>query len=127
MSILTLLVLAVGVAQAAAPAPSSTPPPTIIRIKSTPFCQVFRDNILQAVEGLRFNDRVISEGKSTLSKWAYDSVLENSRVDDAGIHWTIISWACSCTKRRRISGASTAYSTIRIASRRILRPMPTVN
>jgi hypothetical protein len=85
MSILTLLVLAVGVAQAAAPAPSSTPPPTIIRIKSTPFCQVFRDNILQAVEGLRFNDRVISEGKSTLSKWAYDSVLENSRVDDAGI------------------------------------------
>jgi hypothetical protein len=85
MSIVTLLVVAVTVAQAVAPAPASTPPPTIIRIKSTPFCQVFRDNILHAVEGLRFNDRVISEGKSTLSKWAYDSVLENSSVDDAGV------------------------------------------
>ncbi len=86
MSILTLTVLAVVVAQAAAPGPSSSPPPpTIIRIKSTPFCQVFRDNILTAVDGLRFNDRVIDESKSTLAKLAYDSVLENRKVDGAGI------------------------------------------
>jgi hypothetical protein len=85
MSVLQVVVLAVGVAQAAAPVPSSSPPPTIIRIKSTPFCQVFRENILNAVNGLRYNDRVIDESKSTLAKWAYDSVLEDRNVDGAGL------------------------------------------
>lgn len=87
MTILTPVVLAVGLAQVVAPAPmtSPTPPPTIIRIRSTPFCQVFRDNVLVAVEGLRYNDRVIDESKSTLAKWAYDSVMEDPRVDGAGL------------------------------------------
>jgi hypothetical protein len=87
MSVLQVVVLAAGVAQAAAPAAtaSPSPPPTIIRIKATPFCQVFRDNILSAVNGLRYNDRVIDESKSTLAKWAYDSVMEDPRVDGAGL------------------------------------------
>lgn len=85
MSILTAALLAIGVAQAPAPAASPTPPPTIIRIKSTPFCQAFRDNILNAVIGLRYNDRVIDESKSTLSKLAFDSVAEDPRVSTAGL------------------------------------------
>lgn len=85
MTILTPIVLAVGLAQAApASTASPTPPPTIIRTKSTPFCQVFRDNILVAVDGLRYNDRVIDESKSTLAKWAYDSVMEDPKIDGAG-------------------------------------------
>lgn len=86
MSILALVVvLATQTAPAAAPVPTTSPPPTIIQIKSTPFCQVFRDNILSAVNGLRYNDRVIDESKSTLAKWAYDSVQEDPRVDGAGL------------------------------------------
>jgi hypothetical protein len=85
MTILPVLVLAVAVAQTGAPASSPSPPPTIIRIKSTPFCQVFRDNILNAVNGIRYNDRVIDESKSTLAKWAYDSAMEDPRVDGAGL------------------------------------------
>ena len=85
MSILALVVLAVEVTGAAAPRPSSSPPPTIIRTTSTPFCQTFRDNILSAVNGLRYNDRVIDESKSTLAKWAYDSVLEDPKGDGAGL------------------------------------------
>jgi hypothetical protein len=87
MTVLTSIVAAVGLAQAGLPAPtaSPSPPPTIIRIKSTPFCQVFRDNILNSVNGLRYNDRVIDESKSTLARWAYDSVMEDPRVDGAGL------------------------------------------
>jgi hypothetical protein len=86
VSLLAAVVLATGVAQAApAPPASPSPPPTIIRIRATPFCQVFRDNILSAVNGLRYNDRVIDESKSTLAKWAYDTVMEDPRVDGAGL------------------------------------------
>ena len=86
MSILALVVvLAVEAPAAPAPVSNPSPPPTIIRIKSTPFCQVFRDNILSAVNGLRYNDRVIDESKSTLAKWAYDSVQEDPRIDGAGL------------------------------------------
>ena len=85
MSILPVALLAAAVAQVPAPAVSPTPPPTIIRIKSTPFCQAFRDNILNAVVGLRYNDRVIDESKSTLSKLAFDSVAEDPRISTAGL------------------------------------------
>jgi hypothetical protein len=72
-----LLVLA----QITQPAPSVTPPApkTIIRIKSTPFCTVFRENVFHAVEGLRVNDVVIDQGQLLLSKWAYDSIADTGK------------------------------------------------
>jgi hypothetical protein len=76
------LLAAFSVAQAPAPSPSATPPKTIIRIKSTPFCQVFRDNIFHAVEGLRINDKVIDQGRMVMAKWAYDNVVD--RTDSVG-------------------------------------------
>ncbi len=69
-----LLPLTLQVAQG--PAPSPTPPPTIIRLKVSPFCKVFRENIFEAVKGLRINDVVIDQGRAVLAKWAYDSVVD---------------------------------------------------
>jgi hypothetical protein len=66
------------------PSPSATPPKEIIRVRSTPFCQVFRQNIFRAVEGLRINDAVIDHGRSVLSKWAYDSVVDQKRNSRIG-------------------------------------------
>lgn len=80
-----LAVLAAALIAQTTPVAASSPPPTIIRIRSTPFCQAFRDNILSAVNGLRYNDRVIDEGKSTLARWAYDSVMVDPRIDGAGL------------------------------------------
>jgi hypothetical protein len=78
-----LLVLA----QITQPAPSVTPPApkTIIRIKSTPFCTVFRENVFHAVEGLRVNDMVIDQGQLLLSKWAYDSIADTGKIEAGGL------------------------------------------
>jgi hypothetical protein len=73
-----LLISAFQVAQISARGSAQTPPPTIIRLKTTPFCQVFRDNVFKAVQGLRVNDLVIDQGRSILSKWAYDSATESN-------------------------------------------------
>ncbi|HVR45862.1 MAG TPA: hypothetical protein VMT95_04415 [Candidatus Binatia bacterium] len=64
-----------------APAPNPTPPPalkTIIRMKTSPFCEAFRENVFHAVEGLRVNDRVIEQGRSLLAKTAYDGVVDRT-------------------------------------------------
>jgi hypothetical protein len=66
------------------PSVSPTPPKTIIRIRSTPFCTVFRENVFHAVQGLRVNDFVIDQGRSLLAKWAYDSVADSGRFGGAG-------------------------------------------
>ncbi len=76
---LALLLAQVPVAQ---PNPSPTPK-TIIRLKSTPFCTVFRENLFHAVQGLRINDLVIDQGQSVLAKWAYDSVVDKSKFGGA--------------------------------------------
>jgi hypothetical protein len=82
---LLLLLFAFQVAQVTdQPSPSATPPKEIIRIRSTPFCQVFRQNIFGAVEGLRINDAVIDRGRSVLSKFAYDSVVDQKRYSRVG-------------------------------------------
>jgi hypothetical protein len=65
------------------PNPSSAPPKTIIRIRSTPFCTVFRENVFFAVQGLRINDLVIDQGRAVLAKWAYDSVVDAGRFGGA--------------------------------------------
>lgn len=75
-----LLVLAQA-SQIAFPSPSPTPPKTIIRIKATPFCTVFRDNVFHAVQGLRINDLVIDRGQSMLAKWAYDSIVDRGKIN----------------------------------------------
>ena len=62
------LILALQTSPGVAPSPSSTPK-TIIRTKTSPFCQTFRDNVFYAIEGLRINDRVLDEGHSLLSTW----------------------------------------------------------
>lgn len=79
------LSLLLAQAPAAPPSPSPAPPPlkTIIRIRSTPFCTVFRENVFHAVQGLRINDLVIDQGRSVLAKWAYDSVADNGRFGGA--------------------------------------------
>ncbi len=61
------------------PNPSPGHLKTIIRIRSTPFCTVFRENVFLAVQGLRINDVVIDQGRSVLAKWAYDSVADSGR------------------------------------------------
>jgi hypothetical protein len=83
MAIFGAIVLLAGfsAAQAPAPSPSPTPPRTIIRIKSTPFCQVFRDNTFHAVEGLRINDQVIGQGRIVFAKWAYARALAAARAE----------------------------------------------
>lgn len=73
-----LLILAFQTPLGAAPSPAPAPLKTIIRIKTSPFCQVFRDNVFRAVEGLRINDRVIDQGRLLLAKSAYDSVADSS-------------------------------------------------
>lgn len=63
------------------PAPNPTPPPplkTIIRMKTSPFCEAFRENVFHAVEGLRVNDRVIEQSRSLLAKTAYDGVVDQT-------------------------------------------------
>jgi hypothetical protein len=65
-------------------APSATAPPTIIRVKTTPFCQVFRTNIFEVLQGLRINDTVIDQGRMVLAKWAYDSVVDQPHLDSGG-------------------------------------------
>ena len=70
------LLLAFQLAQVTAPSPTSSPPPTIIRLKTSPFCQVLRENVFQAVQGLRINDAVIEQGEVVLAKWARDSVVD---------------------------------------------------
>lgn len=75
---LSLLLAQASVAQ---PSPSPTPPKTIVRTKSTPFCTVFRENVFRAVQGLRINDSVIDQGQSILAKWAYDSVVDKGKIN----------------------------------------------
>jgi hypothetical protein len=65
------------------PSPSPAPLKTIIRIRSTPFCTVFRENVFHAVQGLRINDLVIDQGRSVLAKWAYDSIADSGRFGGA--------------------------------------------
>lgn len=76
----TLLILALQTPSGTAPDPTPTPK-TIIRIKTSPFCDAFRDNVFHAVEGLRVNDRVIDEGRSLLAKLAYDDVADSTGMD----------------------------------------------
>lgn len=76
----TLMILALQTPSGAAPDPTSTPK-TIIRIKTSPFCDAFRDNVFHAVEGLRVNDRVIDEGRSLLAKLGYDTVADSTGMD----------------------------------------------
>lgn len=100
---IVLLVSAFQVAQVKAQSPPQTPPPTIIRLKTTPFCQIFRDNVFKAVQGLRVNDLVIDQGRSILSKWAYDSVTEENTAygewpklvafGDLALRWISSRWA----------------------------------
>jgi hypothetical protein len=71
-----ILVLAQA-AQPAAPSASPAPPKTIIHLKTTPFCDVFRDNVFHAVEGLRGNDAVIDQAQLVMAKWTYDTVAES--------------------------------------------------
>jgi hypothetical protein len=72
--------LALLLAQVPAPESSVSPTPqTIIRLKTTPFCTTFRENVFHAVQGLRVNDLVIDQGQSVLGKWAYDSVVDKGR------------------------------------------------
>ncbi len=56
----------------------------VIRVKTTPFCQVFRTNIFQAVQGLKINDGVIDQGRMVLAKWAYDSVVDQPHLGSGG-------------------------------------------
>lgn len=76
-----LLILALQTPLGAAPSPAPTPLKTIIRIRTSPFCQVFSSNVFHAVEGLRVNDRVIDQGRLLLAKTAYDSVVDSSGLD----------------------------------------------
>jgi hypothetical protein len=65
----------------ATPAPVANPSAgalkTIIHLKTTPFCDVFRDNVFHAVQGLRGNDGVIDQAQLVMAKWAYDIVAES--------------------------------------------------
>ncbi len=79
-----LLVLAQA-ADTAAPNPASSPLKTIIRIKTTPFCDVFRENVFHAVQGLQINDDVIDEGQSVLAKWTYDSEADGGKLNGASV------------------------------------------
>ena len=72
-------------ADTAAPSPSPSPLKTIIRVKTTPFCDVFRENVFRAVQGLRINDDVIDEGQSVLAKWVYDSVVEGGKLNGPSV------------------------------------------
>jgi hypothetical protein len=66
------------------PQAPSTPPPTIVRLKSTPFCQAMRDDVFHVVQGLLINDSVIDGGQLLLGKWAHDSVAAGSSVRGGG-------------------------------------------
>ena len=79
------LIFALQTSPGVAPRPSSTPK-TIIRTKTSPFCQTFRDNVFHAIEGLRINDRVLDEGHSLLSKLTHDGVVDpGGRAPVAGV------------------------------------------
>jgi hypothetical protein len=77
--VLVPLVLAVLIAADrtdAAPSPSASPLKEIIRVHSTAFCTVFRENVFHAVQGLRVNDAVLVEGNRFLDAEARDAVLD---------------------------------------------------
>lgn len=74
------LLLSFQTAQVTRPSATVTPPPTIIRLEATPFCQTFRENVFHALQGLRINDLVIDQGQGVLAKWAYDSVVRGGGV-----------------------------------------------
>lgn len=55
---------------------SPAPPKEIHRETSTAFCSVFRENVFRSVQGLMFDDGLLSDGDGELQAIARDSVID---------------------------------------------------
>lgn len=69
---LGLAVLIAAGQTGAAPSPTASPLKEIIRVRSTPFCTVFRENVFRALQGLMLNDTVIAQGNDLLARMGGD-------------------------------------------------------
>lgn len=69
-SILSSYLLAATVASAAA-----TPPPTITRVKSSPYCTALRENVGHALPGFDMNDKLIGMALPAIAKLSHDTVI----------------------------------------------------
>ncbi len=68
--------------------PSPQPPPVapkqIERIRSSPLCDALRQNLFQAVAGLRANDGLVIQGRMMQAKIAYDAAADPESYGPTG-------------------------------------------
>jgi hypothetical protein len=84
--LLTLLLLATGIA----PVPSPSPLKTIVHVRSSPLCSTLGNNVFHTIEGLRINDTLIANSRPLLVQMGKDYVAQSgvgARMDQAQAQW----------------------------------------